>query len=234
MTWLLVPTSAGTPSLSSSALLSSYNNYTILNQGTYACLDGGGRLQRCREPGVAGSPGIGDVLGHHRFPVFRRNRCGRRSPLAALSPRQTRRPAATAGQCLDIQYGSASNGQTVDMYPCNGGQSWGVTLPAAAASAPAPSSFAYVVSASASTYCLDNGARARWGARASTQRGPELRPPARQAKPPTTTATRRHRFGPATAAPPRTGGLRYSRRRWLARCRPRFLTYLRTRRRATA
>ena len=44
MTWLLVPTSAGTPSLSSSALLSSYNNYTILNQGTYACLDstGGG------------------------------------------------------------------------------------------------------------------------------------------------------------------------------------------------
>ena len=44
MSWLLVPTSAGTPSPSSTALLAAYNNYTIENNRTGACLDstGGG------------------------------------------------------------------------------------------------------------------------------------------------------------------------------------------------
>ena len=39
MNWMLVPTSADTPSYSSSAVLSAYNNYTIKNQKTNNCLD---------------------------------------------------------------------------------------------------------------------------------------------------------------------------------------------------
>ena len=42
MNWLLVPTSAGTPSYSSPAVVSAYNNYTITNQKTGACLDSTG------------------------------------------------------------------------------------------------------------------------------------------------------------------------------------------------
>ena len=48
------------------------------------------------------------------------------------------------------------------MNPCNlgSGQAWSLTLPAATATSPAPASWAYIEPTYATTYCLDNGARA--------------------------------------------------------------------------